>query len=120
MSSLAAWSYNQPLTIWPAASYDAYGQPTFGTPYLLTGSWAVGGDIQTDASGNEFVAMSKYYFELADNASTLPKREGYIKRGDHTLVASPITANAEQIKKVVGWDSTMFGATEIPDWVVYT
>lgn len=120
MSTIAAWSYTQTLTVWPAASYDEYGQPTFGAPYTIIGSWEFGGDLQTDDSGNEFVARSKYYFELADGSASLPVREGYIKRGDLTATANPITAGAEQIKKVTGWDMGMFGATEIPDWLVMT
>ena len=120
MSSLAAWSYTATLTVWPAASFDAYGQPTFGAPYTLTGSWEFGGDVQTDANGNEFVAMSKYYFELADGSELIPERDGYIMRGDHTATADPITAGAEQIKKVTGWDMGMFGSTETPDWMVMT
>lgn len=120
MSSIARWSYTATLTIWPVGSTDAYSQPTFGTPYTLTGSWSVGGDTQTDASGAQFVATSKYYFELAEDSEQMPARGGYILKGDHTATANPITAGAEQIKKVEGYDMGMFGAGEIPDWVVYT
>lgn len=120
MSSLAAWSYKATLTVWPNASFDEYGQPTFGTPYTIVGSWSFGGDVQTDDSGSEFVSRSKYYFELPDGSSLLPKRDGYIIRGDLTATPSPITAGAEQIKKVTGWDMKMFGSTEIPDWLVVT
>jgi hypothetical protein len=120
MSSIARWSYTATLTVWPASSYDQYGQPSFGSPYTLIGSWEVGGDTQTDETGAEFVAASKYYFELAADSTSLPKRGGYIKIGNHTATANPITAGAEQIKKVAGYDMGMFGAHEIPDWVVYT
>lgn len=120
MSTLADWSYTQTLTVWPASSYDAYGQPTFGTPYTLTGSWSVGGDVKVDDSGEEFVAKSKYYFEIAEDSASLPVRGGYIKKGDVTGTANPITAGAEQIKMVEGYDVGMFGSTEVPDWVVST
>lgn len=119
MSSIANWSYTSTLTIWPPSSFDAYGQPTFGTPYTLLGSWEEGGDSVTDENGTEFVAASKYYFEI-DTSSELPKREGYIKRGDHTATADPLAAGAEKIRKVGGWDMTAFGSTEKPDYVVYT
>ncbi len=119
MSSIAHWSYTATLTVWPLSSTDDYGQPTFGSPYTLTGSWEVGGDTQTDETGSEFVATSKYYFELESDGA-LPKRGGYILKGDHTAQANPITAKAEQIKKVGGWDAGMFGADEIPDFVIYT
>jgi len=120
MSTIANWSYTQTITVWPDASYDDYGQPTFGTPYTLTGSWSVGGDTQTDADGEEFVATSKYYFELAEDSSSLPERGMYIKKGDLTGTADPLTAGAEKIKKVEGFDVGMFGSDELPDWIVYT
>lgn len=120
MSTLAAWSYESTLTVWPAASYDAYGQPTFGTPYTVAGSWSVGGDMQTDDNGEQFVAASKYYFEYDPDSATLPARGGFIKRGTHTSTADPIAAGAEKIRKVAGFDMAMFGATEVPDWIVYT
>lgn len=120
MSSLANWSYEAVVTVWPAASYDQYGQPTFGTPYTLQADWAFGGDLQTDATGNEFVAQSKYYFELADESPLMPVREGYVKRGDHTASLDPIAAGAEQIKKVSGWPALKFGQGELPDWILMT
>ena len=120
MSTLANWSYTRTLTVWPASSYDQYGQPTFGTPYTLTGSWTVGGDVETDENGNEFVAMSKYYFELAEDAAVKPEREGYIKIGDHTATSDPLAAGAEKIRKVEYYDTEMFGADELPDWEVST
>lgn len=120
MSSIAKWSYKSTLTIWPVGTTDIYGQPSFGTPYTLVGSWSVGGDTQTDEAGSQFVATSKYYFELALNSASLPKRGGYIKVGNHAATANPITAGAEQIKKVEGFDMVMFGANEIPDWIAYT
>lgn len=120
MSSLARWSYTQSITIWPAATFDAYGQPSFGTPYLITGSWSVGGQAQTDDGGTEFVPQSTYYFEAVAGDSSIPSPQDYIKVGSHTGTASPIDAGAEMIRKVGGWDMGMFGSAEIPDWVIYT
>lgn len=120
MSTIAAWSYKSTLTVWPAASHDEYGQPTYGTPYTLTGSWSIGGETEVDDNGEEFVANSKYYLEIAEDSANLPKRGGYIMKGDQTATANPITAGAEKIKKVNGFDMTMFGASETPDWVVMT
>ena len=120
MSTLANWSYTQPLTVWPLTATDAYGQPTFGTPYIIMGSWMVGGDTVTAYDGAQFTATSKYYFEMEPTDSDLPKRGGYICRGNKTNVANPLQAGAEQIRKVEGYDVGMFGANEIPDWIVYT
>ena len=119
MSSISRWSYTSTITVWPPASFDAYGQPTFGTPFTILGNWEEGGDTQTDQNGSEFVPTGTYYFE-ASTSSDAPEREGYIKRGDHTAIADPLTAKAEKVKKVGAWDMTPFGSTEIPDWVAYT
>jgi len=120
VSDLAAWSYTQTLTIWPAESYDEFGQPFFGTPYTITGSWSVGGDVQTDMSGEQFVATSKYYFEYDPDSATVPKRGFYIIRGDFTGSSSPLAAGAEKIRKIEVYDVAMFGAAQIPDFIVYT
>ena len=120
MSSLAKWSYKATLTVWPLPSTDQYGQPTFGAPYTMKGSWEVGGDVQVDATGTEFVSMSKYYFEMPVGSALLPVREGFIKQGDYTATADPADARAERIRKVTGWGAEMFGATQIPDWLVVT
>lgn len=119
MSTLSNWSYTQTMTVWPSESYDEFGQPSFGTAYSIIGSWSIGGDTQVDASGEEFVATSKYYFEYDPDSSTVPRRGYYIKRGSH-IGADPITAGAEKIKKVDAYDVAMFGSTQVPDFVVYT
>lgn len=117
MSSIARWTYTSTLTIWPAADVDQYGQPTYGTPYTIQGSWEAGGDTRTDDNGTEFVPNSTYYFEAEDGASIIPERNWHIKRGDHTAIAQP-SSDAEKIKKVDGWDMSAFN--EIPDWQIST
>ena len=117
MSSLARWTYTQPLTVWPV-TYDQYGQVAYGTPYLLTGSWIAGGDKQSDPSGTEFTPNSTYYFEALDGAATIPQRDWFIRRGSLTGSATP-PADAERIRTVKGYDMAMFG-DEIPDWMVAT
>lgn len=118
MSSLANWTYVNLITIW-SASNDAYGQPTFGTPYTILGDWMVGGDAATDESGTEFAPQSTYYFEAVDGSVLIPKPHDYILRGDHTATSDPTTIDAERIKKVGGWVMTAFG-DELPDWRVVT
>jgi len=118
VSSLARWTYTSALTVWPSPSYDEYGQPAYADPYLLLGSWEAGGDTRTDDTGQEFVPMSTYYFEAEDESADIPKRDWFIKRGNHIAVASP-PSDAEKIKKVEGWDMSAFGV-EIPDWRIST
>ena len=119
MSDMAAWSYTSTLTVWQITGVDKYSQPSFAAPVTLMGTWKQGGDVQTDADGRQFVPTSSYYFEAAEGSSTIPKRGSYIKVGNHTAVANPLTANAELVKKVEGYDTSMFNAG-LPDWVVYT
>lgn len=118
MSRLARWSYTQTLTVWPISAHNEFGAPSFGTPYVLNGTWALGGDIQRDANGTEFVPASRYWFEAADGSATIPKRESYIKRGNHIAQASPPN-DAERIRKIDGWDVAMLH-DDTPDWVLYT
>ena len=119
MSSLSNWSYTQPLTVWPLEGTDEFGQPIFGAPYILTGTWEEGGDAERDEDGTQFVPDSTYYFEAEDGSSLIPKRDSRIKRGDHTSIATPPN-DAERIRTVGGWDMAMFGADELPDWRLMT
>lgn len=120
MSSLANWSYTQTLTIWPGAGENRYGDISYGAPYTLQGDWAAGGETITGDDGEEFTASSIYFIELPDGDSQLPERGFYILRGDNTGEPDPIEAGAEQIKKVMGWNMTMFGPNELPDWKIAT
>lgn len=120
MSTLANWSYSETLTIWPAGGENRYGEFSFGVPYTLTGDWGVGGETLTSDSGEEFIANSVYFIELADGDSLLPKRGDFILRGDNTSLPDPHEAGAEQIKAVKGWNMKMFGPNEIPDWKIAT
>ncbi len=120
MSSLANWSYTPTLTIWPAATENRYGDVSYGVPYTLQGDWGVGGDTLTNDDGEEFVAKSVYYIELSDGNSLLPNRGDFILRGDNTGETDPHEAGAEQIQMVKGWNMTMFGPNEIPDWKIAT
>lgn len=119
MSSLARWSYTQPLTVWPVGTTDEWGQPSLGVPCLITGSWSAKSETMTNADGREFVSRSVYYLELPDGDPLLPKRGAFIKRGDHTSLPEP-PSDAEKIESVNGYDMAMFGSGEIPDWEVVT
>lgn len=119
MSTLANWTYVYEITIWPAASYDEFGQPVIGTPYLIMGDWMTGGDAVTDQNGTEFSPNSTYYFEAAEGSPLIPKIEDFILVGDHTAEKAP-PANAEKIRKVGGWGMKAFGDDELPDWRINT
>lgn len=118
MSSIAHWSYTSVLTIWPV-TVSEFGGAAYGTPYTLAGCWEAGGEVQTTDAGDQFTPKSTYYFEAEDGSALIPERQWFIVRGDHTASATPI-ASSERIQKVGGWDMSMFGADEIPDWVIYT
>lgn len=118
MSSLANWSYVEgPATIWPVGT-DDYGQPAYGTPYLIPAiDYEAGGEVARDDAGNEFVPRLTVYFEAALDSPLIPKRDWYIKTGDHTGQASP-PSDAERIRAVMAWPMSKFGAAELPDWRV--
>ena len=118
MSSMGNWTYVFQLTVWPV-TFDSAAQPVFGTPYLLMGDWAEGGNAQADANGIQFAPESTYYFEAADGSELIPKPKYYILRGDNTDTADPTTVNAEIIKKVRGYGNGGFDG-ELPDWEIYT
>lgn len=117
MTSFAGWSYTTPLTVWPV-EYDQYSQPVSGAPYLITGTWIEGGEVQSDAQGVEFLPRASYFFEMAEGP-LLPQVRFRIKRGDHTAEGE-YPDDAEAIRKVSGWDVSMFPDVGLPDWAVYT
>lgn len=119
LSSLGRWTYVYDLTVWPKGALDEWGQPSYGTPYLLRGSWQAGGDKRTDNTGQEFVPRSTYFFEAADGDASIPELDWYITRGDYTSSATPIE-QAEPIRSVGGWGMQMFGDNEIADWEINT
>jgi hypothetical protein len=118
MSTIAAWSYTEgPATVWPY-TLDQYSQPQYGTPILIPATdYINGGEVSRDAEGNEFVPKLTVYFEGAADAAYIPKREWYIKPGDHTALATP-PKDAERVRTVTQWPMTKFGAGELPDWRV--
>ena len=120
MSTLSDWTYTVTLTIWPFTEEDRYGAPTFGAPITIQGDWQDGGEKVITQGGEEIVAKSLYYFELPDGDATMPKEGDFILRGDHTATADPSDVDAEEIKSVTGWNMSMFGDSEIPDWKIAT
>lgn len=118
MSSIARWSYSNIATVWPVDGLDKYGQPAYGTPYTITCTWQDTGETQTDTTGAEFVPASTYWFESAYGDE--PSRGDYIAKFDLTAEPDPIAVQAEKIKKVTVYDMTMFGASEVPDWEIFT
>ncbi len=119
MSSLSRWSYTNTATVWPV-TVDQYGQPAYGSPYAIDCTWADTGETQTDDNGSEFVPASTFWFEAEYTDSPLPERGDYIAKFDQTGVTDPLTAGGQEIKKVTSWDVSMFGATETPDWALFT
>lgn len=119
MSTLANWSYVEgPVTIWPTGGLDAWGQPSWGAPYLIPATdHMLGGAVSRDANGTEFVPRMSIFFEAELDSPLIPQREWYLKVGDHTALPTPPT-DAERIRMVEAWPMEKFGANEIPDWRV--
>ena len=94
------WATNT-ATIWTVNKND-FGEPTFGAPYTIAATWKDVGDLQTDDNGDQFVPNSTFY------TMSLLERGWYIGKGDLTGTASPITAKAQKIRKVVEFDMSQF------------
>lgn len=121
MSTLANWSYVEgPITIWPVGGTDEWGQPAYGTPYLIPQvDYQKGGDLRRDADGTEFVPRITVYFEADFDSAIIPQREWYLKIGDHAAIPTPPT-DAERIRTVEAHPAGKWGADEIPDWIIAT
>lgn len=119
MSSIARWSYTNVATIWPV-TVDQYGQPSYGSPYTIPCTWEDTGTIQTDNDGMEFQPRSTYWFEANYGDAIIPKRGYFIAKFDRTDVDDPISIQAQKIRKVTSWDMSPFGASEVPDWAIFT
>lgn len=119
MSTLSSWSYVEgPVTIWPIAGLDPRNQPTYGTPYIIPQiDYQIGGKVERDENGDEFIPNIIIYFEAADNSSLVPKRDWYMKIGDHTGESTP-PKDAERIRTILKWPMTKFGAGQLPDYKV--
>ena len=119
MSSIARWTYTNVATVWPVTR-DRAGNLLYGQPHLLSCTWKLGGDVQRDAMGNEFVPKSTFYYEADWDAADKPQRNWYIAPRDRRSATGPFEAGAELIAEIVGYDMSMFGAAETPDWVLFT
>lgn len=106
--SLSSWSYTADLTFWPV-TLDDHAQPTYGAAQQVKGTWATGGDTQTDDAGEQFVPMSTYW-----TTGIAPARGWLVAVG---LYSDP-PAGAEMVRKIGSFDDGMFG--EASDVVVYT
>ena len=118
MSSIARWTYLDPITVWPSGGYDDFGQPTGGAPYLIVGSWTIGGESRSDKTGQQFSPKSVFYFEAEDGSELIPTFDDKIKRGDWRGLSTP-PADSETIKSIEGSSMSGFGEKLI-DWEVAT
>lgn len=118
MSTLANWTYTNPVTFWPVDT-DDYGQPVYGRPYSMMCDYKAGGEKAADRHGVEFVSASIFYFEAEEGSSLIPKQEYRVMRGDQTASITP-PVEAEIVRKVEGWPMNAFGDGELPDWRVLT
>lgn len=118
MSTLASWSYKEgPVTVWPYST-DEFGQANYGTSYLIPATdQEIGGEIMRDDAGDEFVPRLTIYFEADYNDPVVPKRNWFMKPGDHTAEATP-PKDADRIRSVQSWPMSKFGSSQLPDWKV--
>ena len=107
--TFSTWSYTTDLTAWPV-TYDAYGQPVYGNPVSFKGTFGQSSDTKLDDAKEEFVPNSTYW-------TRYPVITGWVIAVG-TFTGNP-PAEAEKIRKIERFDSSMHGDTGV-DMAVYT
>jgi hypothetical protein len=119
LSSIARWANQQLLTIWRAGARDKYGNMSYGDAEHCWCSYRIGGsDSYTDKMGVEFMPKTIYWTELLSEDKTTfldaPTFGDKILLGQHTTLED----DAADIKSITIDDASMFGSTEMPDYVL--
>lgn len=120
MSSIARWANTNLLTIWRAGEPDKYGGFVYSEPEYCWCSYRVGGkDSYTNQYGVEFMPSTIYCTELWEQGKTsfiaAPTFGDKMALGFYT--GSPINTAAD-IKSITIDDASMFGLSEMPDYVL--
>lgn len=115
MSTIANWSYTQPLTFW-SVSVDDYGQPTYSRAYTLRGSYTLSEALLPDSGVPTAEASSGADIFFFEYLGVNPPLVGWkVALGD--LEGDDPPTSAKKIFKVTVFDVAMFGES-IPDYQV--
>lgn len=103
MSSLAAWSYTAPCTIWkrmPDASTEYGDEAVYAEPLVIMADYQGGLSKRIGSLGTERVVKNTFWteFDLADAGD-------YILIGESTE-ADPMAAGADEVMQVIRYADT--------------
>jgi hypothetical protein len=120
MSSIARWSYTQPMTVWRKLPQDGdWPSEDFSAPELILCGYQAGGtDSYVDSTGMAFTPKELFYTELADSDQNYITKLNFgdkVVLGDQSLTSQP-TKDAQVIKAITEWDANMFDG-DTPDFL---
>lgn len=95
-------------TYWFEANYPASGYEI----YALSD-----GEAYTTLDGQDYEVATS---DGAVSADTIPKRSDIILKFDRRAELEPLRNGGQIIRKVTSYDMSMFSASEIPDWEIFT
>lgn len=121
MSSIARWSNTVLATIWRKGPSNSTGGYSWGAPEYILVSYRIGGAKKfVDSTGAEFTPKSTYWTEMLTKSGVFLDK---LKIGDKIqlgeFTGNPTSA-ADYIKVVQIDGAEMFGAAEMPDYMVMT
>jgi hypothetical protein len=121
VSSIARWANTQLATIWRQGEKDEFGQFTWSLPEYVLVSYRLGGSEQyVDSTGVKFMPKSTYWTEMLMQDGTFADKPSL---GDKMQLGEQLgnpTSEADDLRSVQIDDATMFGASEMPDYMVMT
>lgn len=105
MSRVSRRFYTYTATVEPFTGKDAWGSPTYGTPYTIACTFVSEQSPHKDAEGIEFVSRYSVFTE--------DSRPKYLDR-----ITLPRMDTPDIIRQVTTWDTSFFGDT--PDYKLVT
>lgn len=101
MSSVAAWSYTSPCTIWRNLGVDEYGDPLgYSAPEIIMCDYQGGLSAKIGDIGTEQVVKNTFWSEFAEAG-----KGDYILIGESSI-NDPIAAGADEIMQVIRYADT--------------
>jgi hypothetical protein len=120
MSTIANWSYTQQLTIWRKGAKDIYGEFGYSEAEIVYCSYRVGGsESYPDSTGLAFMPKTIYWTELklvSGGFAVSPNFGDKIALGSYTGTLP--SDDSEDIRSITIDDAAMFGASEMPDYIL--
>ncbi len=113
MSSLAAWSYTAPCTIWRNLGIDEYGDSLgWSAPEIIMCDYQGGLSARIGSIGSEIVVKNTFWSEFSE-----------ARKGDYLLIGAsagpdPLVAGADEVMQVIRYADTF--ERLVDDWAILT